>query len=162
MDEKLLGTIKEGSVGEDCCVDEVGSLVQRLVRTFQIFERDQIKVFGFTSSQCYSLLELLKTDGLAMSELSTKMNLDTTTMTRVIDNLVRDGLVVRRRDESDRRYVVLALTDKGREVAVKLDHSIREYYRAIIANLPVGDVDIVLGSVKLLLTAFENANPNCC
>ncbi|MGE5654483.1 MAG: MarR family winged helix-turn-helix transcriptional regulator [Bacillota bacterium] len=161
MDDRLERTLGTDA-GEDCCVDEVGSLVQRLVRTFQIFERDQIKVFGFTSSQCYSLLELLRTGGLAMSELSAKMNVDTTTMTRVIDNLVRDGLVVRQRDEGDRRYVVIALTDEGKEVAAKLESSIKDYYRAIIANLPAGEVDTVLNSVKLLLTAFEKANPNCC
>ncbi len=162
MDDKLT-TIVEGAVpNDDCCVDEVGALVQRLVRTFQIFERDQIKVFGFTSSQCYSLLGLLKTGSMAMSELSTKMNLDSTTMTRVIDNLVRDGLVERTRDEGDRRYVVIALTDSGKDVATKLDASIRQYYRAIIANLPEGEAMPVLNSVQLLLTAFERANPRCC
>lgn len=162
MDDRLLVTTGVVVSSEDCCVDEVGSLVQRLVRTFQIFERDQIKVFGFTSSQCYSLLGLLKMGSMAMSELSTKMNLDSTTMTRVVDNLVRDGLVERNKDEGDRRFVVIALTEKGTGVATKLDDSIRHYYRAIIANLPAGETESVLSSVQRLLTAFERANPNCC
>ncbi|WP_428961934.1 MarR family winged helix-turn-helix transcriptional regulator [Micromonospora fluostatini] len=37
------------------------------------------------------------------------------TLTGIIDTLERDGLVVRQRDESDRRSVRLALTDAGRE-----------------------------------------------
>lgn len=145
-----------------CCITEVGELVQRLVRVFQLFERDQIKIHGFTSSQCYTLLELHKQDALSMNELSAKMNLDTSTMTRVIDNLVRDGLVARVRDENDRRFVVVELTPKGQEVAQNLSESIETYYQKIIANLPQGQIDQVLTSVQQLLTAFEKANPHCC
>lgn len=145
-----------------CCVREVGELVQRLVRVFQLFERDQIKVHGFTSSQCYTLLELLKQKNISMNELSNKMNLDTSTMTRVIDNLVRDELVKRVRDETDRRFVVVELTSKGQSVSQSLSQSIEAYYQRIIENLPLGQTEQVLTSVQLLLTAFEKANPHCC
>ena len=145
-----------------CCVSEVGELVQRLVRVFQLFERDQIKIHGFTSSQCYTLLELLKQESISMNELSNKMNLDTSTMTRVIDNLVRDGLVKRVRDENDRRFVVVELTPKGQGTAQSLRQSIEAYYQKITENLPPGQTEQVLASVQLLLTAFEKANPHCC
>lgn len=146
----------------NCCIPEVGDLVQRLVRVFQLFERDQIKVHGFTTSQCYTLIELSKQSSLSMNELSARMNLDTSTMTRVVDNLVRDGHVERVRDETDRRFVVVQLTPEGRTAAEKLKTSIEEYYREIIAGLPAGQVDQVLESVRLLLSAFEKANPHCC
>lgn len=145
-----------------CCISEVGELVQRLVRVFQLFERDQIKIHGFTSSQCYTLLELLKQESISMNELSNKMNLDTSTMTRVIDNLVRDELVKRVRDENDRRFVVVELTSKGQDVAQSLNHSIEAYYQKITENLPLGQTEQVLTSVQQLLTAFEKANPHCC
>lgn len=146
----------------DCCLEEIGATVQRLVRVFQLFERDQIKVFGFTSSQCYALLELYKGEGLSMNEISAKMNLDTSTMTRVISNLVRDGLVERTKDESDRRYVLVKLTEAGCVQAAQLKESIEEYYRQTIANIPAGQVFDVLASVQVLLSAFEKANPHCC
>ncbi len=146
----------------ECCVEEVGEVVQRLTRLLQLFERDQIKVYGITSSQCYTLLEIERSSGLTMNELSTKMNLDTSTMTRIMDNLVRDGLVKRVRDKGDRRFVVVQLTEQGQECAQKLRASIEKYYCDIITAIPVGQVDQVLASVNTLLTAFEKANPNCC
>lgn len=146
----------------DCCLEEVGTLVQKLVRVFQLFERDQIKVHGFTTSQCYALLELYKAGSLTMNELSERMNLNTSTMTRIMDNLVRDKFATRDRDESDRRIVVTSLTDKGREVAEKLNGTVNDYYRQIIANIPEGQVEDILISVEMLLKAFEKANPNCC
>ena len=147
---------------EECCVEEVGEMMQHLVRVFQLIERDQIKIYGVTTTQCYCLLELLKVERLTMNEISHKMNLDTSTMTRVIDKLVRDQLISRERQEEDRRIVVLALTQKGKNAALQLNESIRKYYKNIIQNLPEGQVDNVLNAVFLLLKAFDKANPNCC
>lgn len=147
---------------DNCCVDEVGEMVQKLVRVFQLFERDQIKIHGFTSSQCYSLIEILKAESLTMNELSDKMNLDTSTMTRVVDKLVRDNLIKRDRAEDDKRVVIVTLTEQGREAALKLYSSVNEYYRKTISSIPDGKVDEVLNAVSVLLKAFEKANPNCC
>lgn len=152
----------ETAYNENCCVDEVGEMVQKLVRIFQLFERDQIKINGFTSSQCYSLIEILKAGSLTMNELSEKMKLDSSTMTRVIDKLVRDELIKRERDKEDRRIVLVILTDKGREAADILNSSVNQYYKKIISNIPEGKVDEVLNAVNILLKAFETANPNCC
>lgn len=154
--------LTENTMDENCCVAEVGEMVQKLVRVFQLFERDQIKVHGFTSSQCYSLIEILKSGSLTMNELSDKMNLDTSTMTRVIDKLVRDELIKRYRDEADRRMVLVTLTDKGIEAATKLNSSVNEYYKKIISSIPSGKTNEVLNAVSVLLKAFETANPNCC
>lgn len=146
----------------DCCIEEVGALVQKLVRVFQLFERDKIKVHGFTTSQCYALLELKKAGSLTMNELSERMNLNTSTMTRIMDNLVRDQYVIRDRDEADRRVVVVSLTDKGNGVTEKLSETVTDYYRQIIANIPEGHIEETLRAVEVLLRAFEKANPNCC
>lgn len=147
---------------DNCCVDEVGIVIQKLVRVFQLFERDQIKIHGFTSSQCYTLLEVSKADGLTMNELSDNMKLNTSTMTRVLDVLVRDGYISRERDETDRRVVIVRLTDKGQETSAKLSEAVNEYYKSIIKNIPEGQIDEVLKSVKILLKAFDKVNPNCC
>lgn len=146
----------------NCCVDEVGEMIQKLVRVFQLFERDQIKIYGFTSSQCYTLLEIYKAESLSMNELSEKMNLNSSTITRVLDNLVRDKYIARSKSESDKRIVTVNLTEKGYDAVIKLDKTVKEYYKKIIDNIPKGEVDNVLNSVSILLKAFEKANPYCC
>lgn len=150
------------TVDDNCCVDEVGMMIQKLARVLQLFERDQIKTHGFTTSQCYTILELYKSESLTMNELSEKMNLNSSTMTRILDNLVRDKYVSRDRDEVDRRIVIVSLTDGGRKAAKELDIAVKEYYKKIIANIPEGQVDEVLRSINVLQKAFESANPNCC
>ncbi|MEN1760446.1 MarR family winged helix-turn-helix transcriptional regulator [Anoxynatronum sibiricum] len=146
----------------DCCVEEVGQTVQHLVRVMQLFERDQIKPHGFTTSQAYVLTQLKRTPRLTMNELSEKLNARTSTMTRIVNNLVRDRYIERMREEKDRRMVVVSLTEKGQEAAETVEASIQDYYRKIVANLPEGRVREVLQAAALLVEAFDEANPNCC
>jgi Transcriptional regulators len=72
--------------------------------------------FGLTESQI-AVLEALKHLGpLQQGELCQKILRSGSNVTTVVDNLERDGLVRRVRDESDRRIQVVNLTDKGRDV----------------------------------------------
>ncbi len=145
-----------------CCVDEVGDTVKRIVRNFQLLERDQVKQLGFTMSQTYCLIEILENGSLTMQDLSGRMNLSTSTMTRVVDKLVRDKYIVRKRSEQDRRIVEVELSEKGLEAAQEVQRRINAYYEDITRNLPKDKVDEVLESVSLLMDAFESANPSCC
>lgn len=149
-------------IDDECCTEEVGFMMQKLVRVFQLFERDEIKPYGFTTSQCNTILELYKSGSLTMNELSEKMNLNSSTMTRILDNLVRDKYISRDKDEFDRRIVIVSLTDTGKDVAKKIDITVKAYYKKVIANIPKGHVEDVLKSVNILQKAFERANPNCC
>jgi DNA-binding MarR family transcriptional regulator len=120
-------------------------------------EREQIKIFGFTNSQCYILLEIYKHQSLSINEISKKMHLEISTITRIMNNLVRDDLILRKRGVSDKRVVEAVLTEKGKEIALQLQKSIENYYKDIISNLPRGHVREVMGAVELLVTALEKA-----
>lgn len=150
------------SLENDCCVDDVGDIVRKLVRMFQLFERDQIKYYGFTTTQCYTLLELAKVSHLTMNELSEKMNLNTSTMTRIIDTLSRDGYIERQKSKEDRRLVIVSLSPKGKESSKTLNDSVNAYYKKVIESIPTGKLSDVLASADLLVKAFEKSNPNCC
>jgi MarR family 2-MHQ and catechol resistance regulon transcriptional repressor len=72
--------------------------------------------FGLTESQI-AVLEAIKHLGpLQQGELCQKILRSGSNVTTVVDNLERDGLVQRARDEADRRIQVVHLTDKGREL----------------------------------------------
>ena len=148
--------------GLDCCINEIGEMMQNLVRTLQIFERMQISKKGYTNSQCYTLLNLFKNETMAMKELSEKMNLDTSTMTRIVNNLVRDGLIKREHSEEDRRIVNVILTEKGYKEAEKLSKEVIDFYRMIIEEIPEGRVIEVVEAMNILIKAFTKIKHNCC
>ena len=72
------------------------------------------KDFGITESQFGVLEALLHLGPLSQGQLSHKILRSGSNLTTVVDNLERDGLVARVRDEADRRVQIVHLTEKGR------------------------------------------------
>ncbi|WP_369902773.1 MarR family winged helix-turn-helix transcriptional regulator [Bacillus manliponensis] len=63
------------------------------------------------------------------SQIASEVNVTSSHITAVTDRLVRKGLVMRKRSDSDRRIVYLEITELGKEVAEKLENVRKEYYR---------------------------------
>jgi DNA-binding MarR family transcriptional regulator len=72
-----------------------------------------------------TVLVLLAGGEATPREIARRCWVNPATMTGIIDTLEREGLVRRRRDESDRRQVRLSLTPRGRSLAVEVSAAIR-------------------------------------
>ena len=70
--------------------------------------------FGLTESQFGVLEALLHVGPMSLGQLCQKILRSGSNVTTVVDNLERDGLVTRVRDEADRRVQIAQLTEKGR------------------------------------------------
>src|SRR5690349_20860251 len=66
------------------------------------------------------LLHLGDEDGLTLSELARRCELENSTLTPLVDDLERHDLVARARDRDDRRVVRIHLTAQGRELEPRL------------------------------------------
>ena len=66
------------------------------------------------------LLHLNEEDGLTLSELARRCDLEPSTLTPLVDELEKHDLVRRQRAHDDRRMVLLFLTERGRELAPRL------------------------------------------
>jgi len=76
-------------------------------------------------------------EGLSQRELASRVRVEGPTLVRHLDRMEQDGLVVRRRDERDRRVVRVCLTEAGRTrhaelrvVAAELDGQLRSLLTA--------------------------------
>jgi DNA-binding MarR family transcriptional regulator len=75
----------------------------------------ELAPLGLTTTQ-YFLLAAIKPDETpTIGEISARTYLDNSTLTPIIDRLVRDGWIERVPDASDRRTTRIALTEGGRE-----------------------------------------------
>ena len=70
---------------------------------------------GLTASQFGVLEAIYHLGPMYQRELGSKILKSSGNITMVVDNLERRGLVERRRDRSDRRYVSVHLTPSGKE-----------------------------------------------
>jgi len=114
-------------------------------------------------SQCLTLEQILDDGRLTVRELAARLGLDTSTVTRVVDVLVRDGLLTRERDERhDRRRVFIDLTASGRALARKLVECADAYCARILAKVPVERRDHVVAALQLIIEAIDDVPSDCC
>jgi len=68
------------------------------------------------------ILELLQnSDGRSMGDLAQRALIEPTTLTKIIDRMVSDGLVHRTPDPNDRRRVLIRLATGGKALFKRLD-----------------------------------------
>jgi len=82
---------------------------------YPIFKKEHI-----TEAQFY-VLELLYHKGdLKIKEIVEKTFSSGGTMTVIIENLLKEGFIVKKQDESDRRASLISITDKGSILVEKI------------------------------------------
>jgi len=74
---------------------------------------------GLTYPQYLVMLVLWERDEIPVKQLSSKLYLDTGTLTPLLKRLESSGLITRKRTSSDERSVVIKLTDSGLELKNK-------------------------------------------
>jgi len=141
---------------------QLPALIGNLIRQLNLLNRDQKVCYGVTLSQCY-VLETLGVKGkLTMNELSQEQGVTLSTMTRVVDVLVRDNIVIRDTIPGDRRKVFIDLTEKGKELAEKLRICTEEFVWKLMEKIPEEKREQVMDSMELLSKAIESFNYKCC
>jgi DNA-binding MarR family transcriptional regulator len=71
------------------------------------------------------------TQGVKVSELSSRMHVTSPSITQVVTTLEERGLVERKMDMDDRRSVLVSLTEKGNAITVKAE----EHMMAMLTRL---------------------------
>ena len=82
------------------------------------------------------LASLSGSGGETVTGLAEVCLLQQPTMTKLLDRMVRDGLVTRAQDARDRRVVRVALTEKGQVLSDELIAAARQHEAAVLARFP--------------------------
>ncbi len=98
------------------------------------YPRDIINIdLELSKSEIVLLLQLEKQSELMMSKVSDSLNVPMSTATGIVERLVKSSYVIRDKSETDRRIVVIKLTDKGKNLVSKI-HTIALGYIDDICN----------------------------
>ncbi len=142
--------------------NKFSSLMENLYQSLNLLNRDEKLCYGLTMSQCHVLETLARNGKITMGKLSREQGLSVSTVTRILDVLVRDRIVTRKENPSDRRQVYVELTPKGRELASKLKECCQGYSKKILNNISSGKRNEVLKSLETLVDTIKSLNRKCC
>lgn len=135
-------------------------MMRLLVRKLGFLERGEASCCKITLSQCHTIVEIGRVGKLSLIDLADSLTLDKSTVSRSVDNLVNQDLIIREIDPEDRRFVMLRLTEQGEKIYREVEQRMEGYFLEIIATIPVDKREQVIESVHYLTEAMHGRN--CC
>jgi len=142
--------------------DQIQRVTYDLVHYYAICDRFITQQLDVTASQGYILLAVPELDTINMNDLSLKMRVANSTMTRMVDQLVQKGLVNRSADPQDRRIVLINLTDQGKEVQLKLKDTLQDFFCQVLCDLPAEQLIGILEGLETLNKSIREKLKSCC
>ena len=128
-------------------VEALGLAVQRYQRSTQAFDDTVGRRLGLGPSDV-RCLDWLADGPKTAGQLSQATGLRPAATTALIDRLVAKGLVERVRDETDRRQVLVQMTELGHARTWELYGPLAMEGRKLLARLRISDLDLMLHQLE--------------
>ena len=109
---------------------------------------------SLTAPQAFHLLSV-STDGISMSGLAHKLGLDNSTLTRNIQKLDKLGLVLRKRDDYDKRVFRVHLTKKGRVIVEQFENLLLDLNHSMLKHIDLDDQENIPEMLEKLVWAMD-------
>lgn len=107
-------------------------------------------------------LQALADGALRLGELSKRLGITASTLTRNVARLEDRGFLRRIIDPDDGRAQRVALTATGRQATAEVGLQEIEFARSVLECLPPGSVTSTLDGFNQLLSAVRRATESCC
>jgi len=126
-----------------------------LVRGYQFRDRESICCHGVSVSQCYTLDALDRNGPLSMGALAAQLHVEISTMTRIVDYLVKNKLATRVTGPNDRRVCQVKISAKGRSLVATIREQLIDEHEQVLRAVPAESREAVITAMANLLAAFR-------
>jgi len=119
--------------------DETGNVlrdVRRIVRALSLAGRDLARSHDLTVAQLLCLRVLRDAGMLTAGGIATALSLSPQTVTGLLDRLHARGLITRARSETDRRRVLISLSERGEHLLAATAPSLQDRFVERFSALP--------------------------
>lgn len=102
--------------------------------------------FGLSQATGLPVLVISRSgaEGVRPGALAEMLSLEPSSLVRVVDQLISNGLVVRHECPQDRRAKILHLTDEGQKTATLMDQALKPFRRQLFGGFDPADVEACL------------------
>jgi DNA-binding MarR family transcriptional regulator len=158
-EEGPLGTAAPKHPARELLVDRYCELQPQLQRRLNALLHGEVReeLHAVTEHQRV-VLTLLRGQSVTMRELAKQLEVGESAATAVVDRLVRQGLVVRHDDPSDRRVVRLELSDEGLSVVTALRAKACSKTASLLSVLSDDQLTQLVGIMETLDRAANEIN----
>ena len=121
-------------------------------------EGSKLKERGIKISmnEMHVLEAIQKTRDPAMSNIAKRLRVTVGTLTTSVNRLVEKGYATRKREEEDKRKVIISLTEKALEALKIHDKFHEEMVAAVFSDMNLEEDEVLLQSLENLSEYFKN------
>jgi DNA-binding MarR family transcriptional regulator len=129
----------------------------RLARFINQLMREQLFCGPVTVQQCYTL-EALIGGPKSMSALAAEVALHQSTLTRIVEKLEKQNLLIRRRKENNQRTVEVQITEAGKQIHALLEGQSSRMISELLDLIPQSRQVLVVESMEELANLLDPGN----
>ncbi len=107
-------------------------------------------------NEMHVLEAIQKTDYPAMSNIARRLRVTVGTLTTSVNRLVEKGYATRKREEEDKRKVIISLTNTAREALKIHEEFHEEMLDALFEDMNLAEDEVLLQSLENLSEYFKN------
>jgi DNA-binding MarR family transcriptional regulator len=151
-------TILKGTEVETKAIEQFRAKLREIERTVWLQTKSEALCCGVTMAQCHAILEIGAAGELNLKDLAARLGLDTSTLSRTVESLVKDGLVERTQSTEDRRATVIKLNEGGRAARDRINKTWNQICRDMFQSIPREKHAPLIESVSILADLLSG----CC
>jgi DNA-binding MarR family transcriptional regulator len=135
--------------------DSIGFLMGVTYRKLSNLLHQRLKQYDITPEQWAVLSRVREQEGLIQKELAARSGKDKPTTTRILDALESKQLITKKPDTSDRRSLLVYITEKGNSLIEQTISIERQTLADATVGISKSDHDLL---IQLLLQIGNNVN----
>ena len=140
---------------------EIYKLNNRINKRFEKLQRKSIQKSNLTTAQYSILQQLWKTDGVKFKTLADQCCCSQSTITGIVDTMVKKDIVIRKDYPEDRRIKLVVLTEKGKALE-KETPKINTILDNCCSGFDPNDVEILTILLKKLDRSLSDSDLDSC
>ena len=137
-------------------IEEVLNSFAELMSAVMIDQyQKQIAELDLTLPQAQAL-RILRRGPVPTGQLGCQLRISAPAITQLTDRLIRKGLIERHAAEGDRRCVIVALSEQGRELVDHFRQRRREVFSSALEHLTQNEQEQIVETLVKVVTALES------
>src|SRR5882724_6763978 len=117
---------------------------------------ERVRPLGATLQTWRVLAALRERDGRRMGDLSLTTSIEVSTLTRLVDNMEKKGLVTRRRDGDDTRAVLLHVTAAGKRLTRRILPIAERYEKVALRGFSAAEAETLKAALRQFYSNMDD------
>ena len=135
-------------------IEQLNQTLTEFYDKMSSWEQSVVKETGYSLAQVHTIEVLGMHGALRMKELAEKLGITTGTLTVQIEKLVKAELIERHEHPTDRRAIVVALTDEGQKIHVHHNQLHLNLVNELTQGIEEQDKAVLLKCLTKMVKAF--------